>query len=215
MGYASCIPLLYKNRCILCNEIVKLYSNNQDFAEKNYSQPDNLTSGELMNRFVKAADDRLAIDSNDKWAIEVKGRLLGINDLVAEEALLHKLCSTKFLNFRDLRTEQGGGRKIDEDREALLIKLCDWLDNEMEHNLFTLDQVHEKMRSLDQTADKSLAYSKRYLKEKLKQKYDDAIYFTSQERQADVLCFKDASANIIRDYHNDIGDDEKQESSKL
>ena len=37
-----------------------------------------------MNRFVKAASDRLAIDSNDKWAIEVKGRLLGINDLVAE-----------------------------------------------------------------------------------------------------------------------------------
>ena len=168
-----------------------------------------------MNRFVKAADDRLAIDSNDKWAIEVKGRLLGINDLVAEEALLHKSCSTKFLNFRDLRTEQGGGRKIDEDCEALLSKLCDWLDNEMEHNLFTLDQVHEKMRSLDQTADKSLAYSKRYLKEKLKQKYDDAIYFTSQERRANVLCFKDATANIIRDYHNDIGDVEKQESSKL
>ena len=129
--------------------------------------------------------------------------------LVAEEALLHKLCSTKFLNFHDLSTEQGGGRKIDEDRKALLSKLCDRLDNEMEHNLFTLDQVHEKMRSLDQTADKSLAYSKRYLKEKLKQKYDKAIYFTSQERQADVLCFKYATANIIRDYHNDIGDDEK------
>ena len=74
-------PLLYKNRCILCNEVVKLYSNNPDLANKNYSQPDNLTSGELMNRFVKAADDRLAIDSNDKWAIEVKGHLLGINDL--------------------------------------------------------------------------------------------------------------------------------------
>ena len=93
--------LPYKNKCILCNDLVSLYKNNRSQAKKTYSKPDNVTGPGLMEQFLKTADNRLALDSNDTWAISVKGRLSGINDIVSEEALLHKKCSTKFLNFRN------------------------------------------------------------------------------------------------------------------
>ena len=135
--------------------------------------------------------------------------MLGINDLVSEEALLHKVCSTKFLNFRNLSVQEGG-RKVDDDRQRLLGKLFEWLDKEMENNLFTLDEVHEQMIKLDTTADKSLVYAKRYLKEKILQKYGSQVYFTSQERRKDVLCFKDSTANIIREYHENKSDNDEK-----
>ena len=35
------------------------------------------------------------------------------------------------------------------------------------------------------------------------------MYFISQERRTDVLCFKDMSASIIREYHDNTEDDNK------
>ena len=202
------VSLPYKNKCILCNELVCLYTKKPQLARKTYSRPDSKTAEDLKRRVLKTANERLRFSSNDKWAMEVKGRLMGINDLVAEEALMHKRCNSNFLRFGS-NDEGDSGRKVDDERLTLLNELCEWLDQEMEHNLFTLDQLYKKMLSLDKSPDKSLAYTKRYLKSKLLERYGDEIYFTSQERRADVLCFKDATANIIREHQENVEDDEK------
>ena len=61
--------LLYKDKCILCNEKVSSYSNNA--SKRDYSRPDSASWKELMVRLDKAAKERLNIDRKDKWAIEV------------------------------------------------------------------------------------------------------------------------------------------------
>ena len=76
----------------------------------------------------------------------------------------------------------------------------------------TLDQLHEKIQEFDKSYDKSLSYSKKWLKKKLQERYCDKLFFTSQERRADVLCFKDTTNNILREHSTNIeqGDEKTQ-----
>ena len=168
-----------------------------------------MTSGDLRKRLLKTADERLQKDPGDIWALEVSGRLQGINDLVAEEALLHKRCNTNFIRGSSNKADGECGRKKEDRRARLFEELCNWLEGEMEHSLLTLQQLYQKLLSLDPSPDKSLSYSKRYLKDKLEEKYNDRLYFTSQERRPDVLCFKDLTADILREHNQNVDDDEK------
>lgn len=96
------------------------------------------------------------------------------------------------------------GRPIDEERKLLFEKLCEWIDEEVEHGVTTLAEIHMKMLQLDPIEDKSLAYGRRYLKTKLQEEYKESLYFTSEERIADIVCLKDTTNAILRDYRQQV-----------
>ena len=69
--------------------------------------------------------------------------------------------------------------------------------------LILLAYIHQKLIVLNESIDAE-PYTRRYLKEKLENKYDELIYFTSTERRSDILCFKNKMSTILRDYHQKI-----------
>ena len=58
-------------------------------------------------------------------------------------------------------------------------QLCDWLDWEGNSELYILNDLCEQMVTLA-GVDVSLLYTKKYLRQLLKECYTDCIYFASQ-----------------------------------
>ena len=78
------------------------------------------------------------------------------------------------------------------------------MDGVVEHGVTTLADIHMKMIELDPTEDKRLAYGRRYLKTKLQEEYKESLYFTSEERRTDIVCLKDTTNAILRDYREQV-----------
>lgn len=77
-----------------------------------------------------------------------------------------------------------------------------WLDSELEHGMLTLDQVHAKLQQLDESPDKSLAYSK-WLKKGFRRSTMRRCTLHLRRRK-DVLCFRDKTNSILQEHHANL-----------
>ena len=98
------------------------------------------------------------------------------------------------------------GRPVGRDRELLFERLCVWIEENVDHKITTLTEVHSKMEELDPTDDKKLTYTRKYLKEKLQDAYADTFYFTSQDNKETIFCLKNTTNAILREYKTGLND---------
>jgi len=87
--------------------------------------------------------------------------------------------------------------------EGAFTQLCDWLEWEGNSELYTLNDLYEQMVMLA-SVDVSLLYTKKYLRQLLKKRYADCIYFASQPGSDDVIGFRNYCKLIV---HNKWLDD--------
>ena len=72
--------------------------------------------------------------------------------------------------------------------------LCHWLEVEGGTELFTLSELHEKMKEL---ASGSEVYTIKRLKQKLLYHYKDVIFFAEVKGHHNVVCFRNMAKHII------------------
>ena len=87
-----------------------------------------------------------------------------------------------------------------------------YLDTELEHKVYTLSEIHTIMRSL---ANDGPVFGPKYLKSKLLKYYQDEIYFTSEEKRKDILCFRDTTNSILREFKDEIDQNSLERTEKL
>lgn len=67
------------------------------------------------------------------------------SDLIAAEAVYHHNCRTRFLGFRSLDAGGVCGWPVSLELCYAFEQLCDWLEGCCEQNLFSLEELQEKM----------------------------------------------------------------------
>ena len=188
----SNIAFDWKEQCFVCE---KLCDSRETWHLCVYKHP----SGPQYTR-----DTMLAYLANktDDLSNSVRGRLLTISDLPAEEARYHNYCKNKLFLSQSSKTKRG--RPSNEKQANVFLKLCDWFEKECD--IVTLKALHEKMFELaKESNDPDQAYSSaQYLKQKLREKYRYSIFFTERSGVSDVVCLRDTASTILNDawYEN-------------
>ena len=115
-------------------------------------------------------------------------------DLVAEEAIYHCECMTKFR--LTILSSNKVGRPINAVMMDNFEKVCNWLEEELDCELCTIVELHEKMVQL---SEGSICYSEKSLKRKLIERLGDHI-FAHQPGQPNIICFKDYVWFIMSEF---------------
>ena len=170
----------WKTDCFLCTKK----------ALQKYSTVARVETLPLIETLIKRCDNRC-----DAWGNAVHSRLTSCNDLVAEEAIYHISCMNRFR--LQINKSHKRGRPLDSTRMENFQRVCQWLEEEGDSELYTLSEVHSKMEELSEDTE---CYSKKYLKEKLIEYYGNHIYFTERPGRPNLLCFKDMASWILADF---------------
>ena len=126
-------------------------------------------------------------ERTDDLAISVFSRLENCADLVAEEAIYHVDCYSKFVSPD--KQHEHKGRPLHKGKMAAFTKLCEWLERDGDCELHTMKELMEKVQEFAEKDDKF--YSDKSVRRKLKEKYNNHIFFTDIPGQESVIGFKD------------------------
>ena len=169
----------WKSYCFLCSEKADAKNNIRKPIKTVQTLP-------IRENLIQKAKYR-----NDDWGNQVLGRLLTCNDLVAEEAIYHDSCRKRFTQFTPCSEKRE--RPINSEMMEAYEKVCNWLENDSDCDLYALKELHEKMKGLGENCE---VYSIKRLKQKLLERYKDNIYFAQMSGRENVICFRNMADKI-------------------
>ena len=143
---------------------------------------------------------------NDAWGTEVLARLNVYPDCFAADAVYHGTCSSNFRNnqeppscYRDSSTKRKKkGRPVDELKKSAFEAAVNHLEAHEEHT-FTVVELVKTMQ--EYLGEEEKAYSVRYMKQCLLERYGEDIIIAESDGMANVVTLKKDAKKIIQDFH--------------
>ena len=122
----------WKFHCVLCEKVI-------DVKHQPYHV---IMTIDFHQKLAARAKQR-----NDEWGKKVLFRLENCNDLVAKEAKYHHACMTSFQLWDESCRKKG--RPLDKQMLIGFEKLCTWLEEKSDCELYTLEELQTKMQELN------------------------------------------------------------------
>jgi len=193
----------FKDMCFLCGESV---SGSRDVRK--------VLSGDDFDSKMRHVIRKRNLDN---WAVTVQGRLDAISDLFAADAVYHRNCHTRFTGLLGQMPHNiKRGRPKNEEATVAFNTLCLKLEDECENEMYTLSQLHDMMCDMFEYHDDSGAYSRKYLKGLLQERYGEHIYFASRPGRDDVVGFSGFCDLVLHNkFISDRNEGEGTEAEKL
>lgn len=82
----------------------------------------------------------------------------------------------------------------------------------MESGVYTINQLQEQMATL--AGDELPVYHQKYLKQALEKHYGNSLFITNQGHRKDVVCFRNCTSEILRNYQKSMEIDNEDEKKK-
>ena len=91
--------------------------------------------------------------------------------------------------------------------------LCIWLEGESDGELYSIQELHDKMTEL---ADGEEVYGEKRLKQKLEDKYKDSLVFAEVSGRSNIVCFRNMAEHIINNkWYESRKEDSREEAHRI
>ena len=169
----SVVQFAWKRDCLYCG--LKCFKDVKHQTRDDFMQVRTIP---FRTNVLKCCEER----GDDELSVQVKRRVLDCHDLVAAEARYHVSCYRKFTKQRQEKDPNfaSPGRPVHSTRITALNEVCEWMESEAE--LYTLQEVHDKMAERAGTED---LYSKKWLKTKIQERYGNHVIFYRDSREVE------------------------------
>ena len=94
-------------------------------------------------------------------------------------------------------TSNKKGRPSDTMMMDNFARVCSWLEEDSDIELYTIAELHDKMVEL---SEDSPCYSEKSLKRKLIEHYEDHIFFVQQPGRPNLICFRNLAWFIVDEF---------------
>ena len=171
----------------------------------------------FRNKVLEICDER----QNDDWALKVYCRLQSCNDFIHVGAVYHKQCYDAFRGGQPESKEERNkkrGRPEDLRKGHVFYRLCEWLENEAEGCMFTLNELQSHMRDMvgssnEDDIDEQIFTSK-WLLSKLRSYYGDHMFFAEKYGKETVVCFRDMAGFMVQKLYREENNSSEKEAAE-
>ncbi len=194
----------FKEQCLFCGHVA------QSCSKRRSTDIFTVRTKDFIDSLMKLSDRR-----KDSWANEVKQRIISNPDLIAADAIYHKVCSGNFRTFRAIPQQYNSGpdqvkkkvklsstRSKDDLRNECFNRVIEYFE-ENDDEQTTISDLVRKMSEFTKECECDMGeYSVIWMKKRIKDHFGERVLITTVDGKPDVITLLSKASTILSDFHD-------------